>query len=152
MLTQVRRIPVRPPVLITIHALALLFALALYGFEVFGNHKPPTSGVLWRFLLVFVALCASLYRIIKNLKTSRKMIETHYADKIGHAFDEDPVKKKRLLSALLAYNRDDWGACLKKAARPHPAGYQQGRKAGHKILYRRVPTGYGSHTGGATGL
>lgn len=114
MLTQVRRILGKPPVLITIHVLALLFAVALYGFEVFGNHKPPTSGVLWRFLLVFVALCASLYRIIKNLKTSRKMIETHYADKIGHAFDEDPVKKKRLLSALLAYNRDDWGACLKK--------------------------------------
>lgn len=114
MLTQVRRILGRPPVLITIHVVALLFAVALYGFEVFWNHKPPTSGVLWRFLLVFVALCASLYRIIKNLKTSRKMIETHYADKIGHAFDEGPVKKKRLLSALLAYNRDDWGACLKK--------------------------------------
>lgn len=114
MLTQVRRILGKPPVLITIHVLALLFAVVLYGFEVFWNHKAPTSGILWRFLLVFVALCASLYRIVKNLKISQKIIETNYADKIGHAFEEDPAKKKKLLSALLAYNRDDWGACLKK--------------------------------------
>lgn len=102
-------------VLISVHVLALLLALALYGVDVLIYKHPPTKNGI-KCLVAVLVLTVSLCRIVLRQKSDLAAMEKLYADKIGNAFEKDKPGKKRLLLALFDFNRERFTDCIHKLA------------------------------------
>lgn len=98
---------------IAVHIAAILLTSAIYLVGEFVYKKPQTEN-LWRYAAVLGTLAASLSGLLAKAKSDAAYMEKVYADKIGHAFEDNKKSKKLLINALIDYNNNNYSRCIKK--------------------------------------